>query len=170
MHTDITPKTVNEAIKILAYNEYFWYTDQNHQIKRHVKPHHKDLDTVKSLAEAQYAWTEKQGKLAVVILKRYLSKFEKYGMDIRKIIDNPVYDAPFRVINFDKIIEKFVDEDDQPKIELKFPYHKKIIQLIRVLKDSRCLPAGYSSYDGENKNWTFLQTDVTTYYLTMFAI
>jgi hypothetical protein len=170
MHTDITPKTVNEAIKILAYNEYFWYTDQNHQIKRHVKPHHKDLDTVKSLAEAQYAWTEKQGKLAMVILKRYLSKFEKYGIYIRKLVDNPQYEAPFRVINFDKIIEKFIDEDGAEKIEMRFPYHKKIIQLIRVLKDQKCLPAGYSSYDGENKKWTFLQTDVTTYYLTLIAI
>jgi len=170
MHTDITPKTVNEAIKILAYNEYFWYTDQNHQIKRHVKPHHKDLETVKSLAEAQYAWTEKQGKLAVVILKRYLSKFQKYGMDIRKLVDDPQYEAPFRVINFDKIIEKFIDEDGAEKIELRFPYHKKIIQLIRVLKDQKCLPGGYSSYDGENKKWTFLQTDVTTYYLTLIAI
>ena len=168
MHTDF-PKTINEAIKILAYNEFFWYNPAM-DVQRRINPHQKDKQTVKSLADAQYAWTEKQAKLAVVMLKRYLSKFQKYEIDIRTLVDNPVYDTPFRVINFDKIIEKFVDEENQPKIELKFPYHKKIIQLIRVLKDRKCLPAGYSLYDGENKKWTFLQTDVTTYYLTMIAI
>ena len=63
MHTDL-PKTINEALKILAYNEYFWSDPQ----MSHIKPHPKDLQTVKSLAEAQYVWTEKQGKLALVIL------------------------------------------------------------------------------------------------------
>ena len=65
------PKTINEALKILAYNDYF-YQDP---LKSHINPHHKDRETVTSLAEAQYPWTEKQAKLAVVILKRYLFSF-----------------------------------------------------------------------------------------------
>ena len=28
MHTDL-PKTINEALKILAYNDYFWSTPLN---------------------------------------------------------------------------------------------------------------------------------------------
>ena len=91
-------------------------------------------------------------------------------MDIKSLLDNPQYDEPFRVISFEKSIEKFIDEDEVAKIELRFPYHKKIIQLVRMLKDNRCLPAGYARYDGESKKWTFLQTDVTTYYLTLIAI
>ena len=70
MHTDL-PKTINEALKILAYNDYFW----DNPVMAHVKPHHKDKATVTSLAESQYAWTEKQARLALVILKRYLTKF-----------------------------------------------------------------------------------------------
>ncbi len=165
MHTDL-PKTINEALKILAYNDYFWADSQ----KNHIKPHPKDKATVTSLAESQYTWTEKQARLALVILKRYLTKFQAYGMDIKKLLDDPVYDNPFRVINFEKVIEKYTDEDGVSKIELRFPYHKKIISLIRILKDQRDLPAGYYQYDGESKKWTFLQTDVTTYYLTLIAV
>ena len=106
MHTDL-PKTINEALKILAYNDYFWTDSQ----KNHIKPHPKDKATVTSLAESQYTWTEKQARLALVILKRYLTKFQAYGMDIKKLLDDPVYDNPFRVINFEKLIEKYTDED-----------------------------------------------------------
>ncbi len=164
MHTDL-PKTINEALKILAYNEYFWYSPK----KPKINPHPKDFETVKSLAEAQYAWTEKQAKLAVVLLKRYLTKFQSKGMDIKNLVDNPRYDQPFRVISFNKSIEKFQDEDDF-KIELKFPYSKKLVTLIRLLKDNRGLPGGYAQYDGESKSWTFKQSDVTTYFLTLIAI
>ena len=165
MHTDL-PKTINEALKILAYNDYFWSDPQ----KAHIKPHPKDQETVRSLAESQYVWTEKQGRLALVILKRYLTKFQAHGMDIKSLLDKPIYEDEFRVISFDKSIEKFIDDDEQEKIEVKFPYNKKIITLIRLLKGKRGLPGGYALYDGEAKKWTFLQSDVTTYYLTLIAV
>ena len=165
MHTDL-PKTINEALKILAYNDYFWSDPQ----KTHIKPHPKDQETVRSLAESQYVWTEKQAKLALVILKRYLTKFQAHGMDIKSLLDKPQYEDEFRVISFDKSIEKFIDDEEQEKIELRFPYNKKIITLIRLLKDKRGLPGGYALYDGEAKKWTFLQSDVTTYYLTLIAV
>jgi len=164
MHPDL-PKTVNEALKILAYNDYLWAEAPNTKIK----PHPKDHETVRSLAESQYAWTEKQAKLALVLLKRYLTKFQAHGMDIKPLLDNPKYEDEFRVISFDKVIEKYTDEDGVDKIELRFPYNKKVIQLIRCLKDHRDFPAGYSQYDGEAKKWTFLHTDVTAYYLTLIA-
>ena len=107
MHTDL-PKTINEALKILAYNDYFWSDPQ----KAHIKPHPKDQETVRSLAESQYVWTEKQGRLALVILKRYLTKFQAHGMDIKSLLDSPVYEDEFRVISFDKSIEKFIDLGD----------------------------------------------------------
>jgi len=165
MHTDL-PKTINEALKILAYNDYFWSDPQ----KAHIKPHPKDQETVRSLAESQYVWTEKQARLALVILKRYLTKFQAHGMDIKSLLDKPVYEDEFRVISFDKSIEKFIDDDDEEKIELRFPYNKKIITLIRLVKDKRDLPGGYALYDGEAKKWTFKHSDVTAYYLTLIAV
>ena len=46
MHTDL-PKTINEALKILAYNDYFWADTQSTQ-KSQIKPHPKDYETVRS--------------------------------------------------------------------------------------------------------------------------
>ena len=160
------PKSINEALKILAYNDYF-YGDP---LKSRISAHHKDRETVTSLAEAQYPWTEKQAKLAVVILKRYLTKFQKHKMDIKPLLDKPVYDEPFRIIDFDKSIEKYKDEEEESLIDIKFPYSKKIVTLIRCLKSKKCLPVSYTKYNGESKVWTFKQTDVTTYYLTLIAI
>ena len=168
MHTDM-PKTINEALKILAYNDYFWSDPLSTQ-KTQIKPHPKDYDTVRSLAESQYAWTEKQARLALVILKRYLTKFQTHGMDIKKLLDNPVYEDDFRVISFDKVIEKYTDDDNIDRIEMRFPYHKKVIQLIRCMKDKRDLPGMYALYDGEKKKWTFQHSDVTAYYLTLIAV
>ena len=169
MHTDL-PKTINEALKILAYNDYFWANPSMIGNTAVIKPHPKDHETVRSLAESQYAWTEKQARLALVILKRYLTKFQAHGMDIKPLLDKPKYEDEFRVISFDKVIEKYTDDDNVEKIELKFPYNKKVIQLIRCLKDKRDLPAGYSQYDGDRKKWTFLHNDVTAYYLTLIAV
>ena len=160
------PKSINEALKILAYNDYF-YADR---LKAHINPHHKDKETVTSLAEAQYPWTEKQAKLAVVILKRYLTKFQKHKMDIKPLLDKPVYDEPFRVIDFNKSIEKYKNEEEESLIDLKFPYSKKVVTLIRCLRNKKRLPVSYAKYNGELKIWTFKQTDVTTYYLTLIAI
>ena len=168
MHTDL-PKTINEALKILAYNDYFWSDPLSTQ-KTQIKPHPKDYETVRSLAESQYAWTEKQARLALVILKRYLTKFQAYGMDIKNLLDNPQYEDDFRVISFDKVIEKYTDDDNIDRIEMRFPYHKKVIQLIRCMKDKRGLPGMYALYDGEKKKWTFQHSDVTAYYLTLIAV
>ncbi len=160
------PKSINEALKILAYNDYF-YVDS---LKTRINAHHKDRETITSLAEAHYPWTEKQAKLAVVILKRYLTKFQKHKMDIKPLLDKPVYDEPFRIIDFDKSIEKYKDEEEESLIDIKFPYSKKIVTLIRCLRNKKCLPVSYTKYNGESKVWTFKQTDVTTYYLTLIAV
>ena len=151
MQSDL-PKTVNEALKILAYNDYFWANPSMLGNTGSLKPHPKDRQTVMSLAESQYAWTEKQAKLALMILKRYLTKFEQHGMDLKYLAENPVYEDEFRVINFEKTI-KYTTIDDDTYIEVRFPYNKKIIQLIRCIKDKRNLPTEYYSYDGDSKKW-----------------
>ena len=167
MQSDL-PKTVNEALKILAYNDYFWANPSMVGNTGAIKPHPKDRNTIISLAESQYAWTEKQAKLALMILKRYLTKFEAHGMDLKYLADDPVYQDEFRVINFDKTIQ-YTTIDNETFIEIKFPYHKKVIQLIRCIKDKRNLPTEYYSYDGDSKKWLFKLTDVTVYYLTLIA-
>jgi hypothetical protein len=146
------PGTVNEAIKILAYNDWAWVI--NKQPDNNIDPHPKDKPTVVSLAESQYPWTEKQGRLAVAILKRYLTKFDTVDMDLRPLVQNPVFDEPFRVISSVKTIEVTQDKDGTDIIEMRFPYDKKIVDLIRCCKDRRGLPSGYFLFDGEAKLWT----------------
>ena len=46
MHTDL-PKTINEALKILAYNDYFWVDSSMLGNIATIKPHPKDHETVK---------------------------------------------------------------------------------------------------------------------------
>ena len=167
-HTDL-PITINEAINILAYNDFFYHTGP--KLKNDlVRPHPKDQETVTSLANSHYAWTEKQAKLAVIILKRYLTRFQKHGLDIKELLEKPKYEHPFRVIDWEKSIEKFVDEENESQIEIKFPYNKKIINLIRCLKNNKGMPERYMVYNPEDKHWTCKQTEVTTYYLTLIAI
>ena len=95
-------KTIDEAIKILAYNDWAWnvYDDRLGNDKL---AHPKDKSVVLSLAEPRYPWTEKQAKLALGIVKRYATKFESYGIEIRDIIKNPVYEHPFRIINSENL-------------------------------------------------------------------
>ena len=131
MHTDL-PKTINDALKILAYNDYFWEDPQ----KAHVKPHPKDKQTIVSLAESQYAWTEKQAKLALGIVKRYATKFESYGIEVRNLIKNPVYEHPFRVINSEKIIELSEDHEGNPTILMNL----SLLQLERLPKRAKFCP------------------------------
>ena len=90
-------------------------------------------------------------------------------MDIKELLDNPVYRDPFRVINFEKSIEKYINEDNEEMLEVKFPYTKKMVGLIQCLKNRKGLPAGYCVFSGETKKWTIKQTDVTTYYMTLIA-
>ena len=57
MHQNSTIKTIEEAIDIVAYNDDFC-SDINLKNK------------AMSLSMARWTWTEKQGKLAIYILKQ----------------------------------------------------------------------------------------------------
>ena len=79
------PKTINDLIKILAYNDWAW-NDKG------ICTHHKDRPTTTSLAEAMYPWTERQGNLALILCKRYKTKFESKGVKIDNILKNKIFD------------------------------------------------------------------------------
>ena len=161
-NTKMQPSTINECIDILAYNENLWHG---------FAPHHKDRKTVISLSESTYPWTEKQAKLAVAIIKRYKTLFSKFDLDIDKLCTFPKFRDPFRVIDYEKSIEQYTNDDNEEFIEFKFPYNKKIINLIRCLRsEKKGLPDNYLQYDGDKKIWTAKVSDVTVYYLTLLAI
>jgi len=157
-HNSIT--TIEQAVQILAYNEHFW---------EDFKVHPMDRKTVTSLADAPYAWTEKQGKLAVSLLKRYHTLFQKYNIDLTKLLNNPVFNRPFRVIDYEKSIEKYEDDDGE-WIEFKFPYNEKLIRLVRNLKNKKTQTLVPMIYDGEQKKWKISCTEITVYFCVLIAI
>jgi len=149
------------AIRILAYNTGgAWQSSGVHD---------KDFKTIQSLADAPYAWTEKQGTLAMLFLKRYKTLLEKFDFDVDELIKNPRYDQPFRIINFEKSIDILHAEDGREVIEIRFPYNEKLIALIRCLKKKtqELVPM---LYDGETKKWTMNYTDTVAYYVTLIAV
>ena len=158
-HNSIT--TIEQAIQILAYNEHFW---------EEFKVHPMDRKTVNSLADAPYAWTEKQAKLALALLKRYHTLFQKYNIDLSGLLQNPVYRDPFRVIDYVKTVEQYQHEDGRELIEIKFPYNEKLISLLRTLKNKKADKLVPAIYDGESKKWTLAYTELTCYYITLIAV
>ena len=153
--------TVEQAIQILAYNEHLW---------EDFKVHPMDRKTVNSLAEAPYAWTEKQGRLALSLLKRYHTLFKKFGIDLSALILNPIYRDPFRVIDYVKSVEQYQHEDGREMIEVKFPYNEKLISLLRCLKNKKAAGMIAMVYDGESKKWVIPYTELTCYYVTLIAV
>ena len=156
-----TIESMEAALRILAYNTGGVF--QNSGV------HDKDFKTIQSLADAPYAWTEKQANLATMFLKRYKTLLNKFGFDTDELINNPRYDQPFRVISFEKSIDTFATEDGREVLEMRFPYNEKIIALIRCLKKKtqELVPM---LYDGETKKWTMNYTDTVAYYATLIAV
>lgn len=154
-------ESMEAALKILAYN--------TGGVFQHSGVHDKDFKTIQSLADAPYAWTEKQGSLATMFLKRYKTLLDKFGFDTDELINNPRYDQPFRVISFEKSIDTFTAEDGREILEMRFPYNEKIIALIRCLKKKtqELVPM---LYDGETKKWTMNYTDTVAYYASLIAV
>jgi len=154
-------ESIEAAIKILAYNTGGVF--QNSGV------HDKDFKTIQSLADAPYAWTEKQGSLAMMFIKRYKTLLDKFGFDTNELINNPRYDQPFRTISFEKSIDVFSAEDGREVLEMRFPYNEKFIALIRCLKKKTqgLVPM---LYDGETKKWTMNYTDTVAYYATLIAV
>jgi len=156
-----TLESIEAALKILAYNTGGVF--QNSGV------HDKDFKTIQSLADAPYAWTEKQGSLAMMFLKRYKTLVDKFGFDTNELMNNPRYDQPFRTISFERSIDVFLAEDGREVLEMRFPYNEKFIALIRCLKKKTqgLVPM---LYDGETKKWTMNYTDTVAYYITLIAV
>ena len=154
-------ESIEATLKILAYNTGGVF--QNSGV------HDKDFKTIQSLADAPYAWTEKQGSLAMMFLKRYKTLLDKFGFDTNELINNPRYDQPFRTISFEKSIDVFSAEDGREVLEMRFPYNEKFIALIRCLKKKTqgLVPM---LYDGETKKWTMNYTDTVAYYASLIAV
>lgn len=151
-------ETINDIIRLLAYNPHLVISDS------------QDTKVCISLAESTYAWTEKQGGLALRLSIKYQGVIQKLGLDVEELIANPKYEQPFRIISFDKSIEKIIGEDNREWIRLKFPYEEKLIQLIRCLKNGKTNNILSMRYDGDSRVWLMPYNEIVVYYLTLIAV
>ena len=157
-NTSKKPETINDIVRLLAYNPHLVISDS------------QDTKVCISLAESTYAWTEKQGGLALRLSIKYQGVIQKLGLDVEELIANPKYEQPFRIISFDKSIEKIIGEDNREWIRLKFPYEEKLIQLIRCLKNGKTNNILSMRYDGDSRVWLMPYNEIVVYYLTLIAV
>ena len=151
-------ETINDIVRLLAYNSHLILGDE------------KDTKVCVSLAESTYAWTEKQGGLALRIATKYQGVIKKLGLEIDELLSNPVYEEPFRIISSEKSIEKIFDNNQNEWIQIQFPYNEKLIQLIRCLKNKKTQGILNMRYDGETRIWTMPYVDIVIYYITLIAV
>lgn len=151
-------ETINDIIRLLAYNPHLVIGDS------------KDTKVCISLAESTYAWTEKQGGLALRLAIKYQGVVQKLGLEVEELVANPKYDEPFRVLSFDKSIEKIFDENQNERLQIRFPYNEKLIGLIRCLKNKKTQDLLNMRYDGESRVWTMPYNDIVVYYITLIAV
>ena len=97
-------------------------------------------------------FTEKQGNLALKILKRHSSSLSStLNRDITQYLVNPTYRYPFRQINS---LKKFTVIDDATYgkvIKVEFPYNEDYVTEIRKNRDN----LGFAQWDKDEKAWMF---------------
>ena len=111
-------------------------------------------------------FTEKQGTLAVRILKKHgpeLSVFLK--TDIVPFLQNPVFRLSIRKISSAKKLSIMDDPVFHKVIHAVFPYNEDYISLIRKNRDE----LGHAVWDKDQKCWVFSLTENNLQFLLEFS-
>ncbi|NBP00741.1 MAG: hypothetical protein EBU90_11540 [Proteobacteria bacterium] len=96
--------------------------------------------------------TNKQGDLALKILKRYQSRINQLlQTDITSYIENPNFKFGKRTIPDLKLIKICSNAEFGKEISVEFPFNDEIIAKIRSERTNLL----YCSWDAENKRWIF---------------
>jgi len=116
---------------------------------------HRLVDSFNKQLHRGHNLTEKQGALALKIIKKYYKNLTTAtGLDILKFVSNPVYKNPFRQpVNIKKIsITDIKHEAIVGKVvKVEFPYSEQYIELIRNKKPE----LGVAIWNKEQKAWFF---------------
>lgn len=102
-----------------------------------------------------HSLTEKQGVLAVKIIKKYYKILTAHtGQDILKFVANPIYKHPFRQpVSIKKISFTDIKHDAilGKVIKVEFPYSDQYVELIRSKKPT----LGVAVWNKEERAWLF---------------
>lgn len=148
-----------------ACGPFFW---QMQSPSSNVSMSPRDRDMLNSFYEQLYYrnsdLTEKQGKLAVSILKRNKDILRPHFPNIDLILDNPQWRNPFRVLStVNKISIGVVDSQNlnyknKKSIIIEFPYNLELVDVLRKRnQDVHDLYKGH--WDPNHKKWLFSLTE-----------
>jgi hypothetical protein len=110
-------------------------------------------------------FTEKQGNLALKILKRHSAILSTlYLADISNFITNPTYKYPLRQLNNTRKISIIKKEPFGSVIKVEFPYSDDYVNKIRSKKNE----LGHAVWDKEEKSWIFSLCEANLVFLVEF--
>ncbi len=130
-----------------------------------------DERIARSLADQCFAntpFTEKQGMIAVRLIKKYRKQYRYGGIpNIDEIIESPTFKYPFRVVDRRKTAEIItVGEPKRKVIAMRFPYENDLVTKIK--KNFESLSA--SEWDADNKQWLTSLTEENLDLLSNYLI
>ena len=128
-----------------------------------------DVNLVSSFVTQVFSgvgYTEKQGVLAVRILKRYSASLSKaLSLDVSPFLDNPTFKYTIRKINNTKRISIIEHASFGKAIKVEFPFSQEKVDLIRKSKDQ----LGHAAWDSDKKAWIFSVDERNIQFLISFV-
>lgn len=100
-----------------------------------------------------FGLTEKQGTLAVKILKRHSNALTHTAhKDVTPFLENPIYKLPVRKLNNEKKLSIATDDAYGQVIRVVFPFNEELVASIRKYKEDSNTNAFWNK---EEKYWVF---------------
>lgn len=111
------------------------------------------------------ALTEKQSKLAVKTLKKYLDQLNQIcGYDFTSSIETPIYRHGIRTVNNKKNISITKNSENEKVIRVEFPFNEKLLENIR--RDRPNL--NFAAWNRDEKSWFFSLDEASILFLIDF--
>lgn len=123
------------------------------------------MDSFSTQVSVGNSLTEKQGTLAVKIIKKYISSLNTIlRTDITPLVQNPVFKHTFRQISNTRNIKIVPHEVYGKVVKVEFPYSDSYVTKIRSEKDNLDLAV----WNKEEKSWIFSLTERNLVFLKNF--
>ena len=100
------------------------------------------------------AFSDKQGKLAIILIKKYRNQIRRGGIDIDLILQNKTFRR--KTIAPIPSILCFEKDNDVMLISLSFPYNNRLIKMMHTRNrenQNETYPHRFD-WDGDDKKWT----------------
>ena len=119
------------------------------------------IDSMTQATQANQALTERQGELAVKLIKTYKRQLANKYVDIAPIEEAPAFRVPCRKMDYSRRLELRGD-----RLYVKFPYNTQLIERFRSFKKES---HGHCEFDQTTKEWSLALTEHNLNWVYAFA-